>query len=123
MNNMQLLPYEAFWIYISIFLVSTLLTIVIGYILANRAPSKVKSDTFECGQEEDIHPHETYIRGANRYFAYAVAFFILDAFTWMIIAGAISISTYLIAGFLISVYIIILISVLAYYVIKVREAL
>jgi NADH:ubiquinone oxidoreductase subunit 3 (subunit A) len=80
-------------------------------------------ETFECGQEEDIHPHETFVRGADRYFAYAIAFFILDAFVWIIIAGAKSLRVYLPTGLFISLYIMSLLSALAYYIFRVREEL
>ena len=123
MVSEQIVSYEAFWIYLFTFVISTMLTIIIGYILASRSPSKIKAETFECGQEEDIHPHETFIRGADRYFAYAVAFFILDAFVWILIAGAASLKMYIPTGLFISLYIVSLFSVLAYYIFKVREAL
>lgn len=123
MGASQLLPYEVFWSYVISFLISAALTVIIGYILANRVPSNVKEDSFECGQEEDVHPHEIFIRGADRYFAYAVAFFILDAFTWIIIAGAKVISLYVATGFFIATYVVAIMSALAYYVLKVREGL
>jgi NADH:ubiquinone oxidoreductase subunit 3 (subunit A) len=119
----QLLPYEVFWTYLFSFVISTAFTIIAGYILATRIPSSMKFDAFECGQPEDILPHQTYIKGADRYFAYAVAFFILDAFTWIIIAGARVLDFYIAAAFFMATYIIALMSALAYYVIKVREGL
>lgn len=119
----ELLPYEVFWIYVIIFTVSAMATIEMGYLISNRAPSKVKKETFECGQEEDIHPHDIFIRGADRYFAYAVAFFILDAFTWILIAGSRALDVYLATGLFIATYLLALMAALSYYVIKVREVL
>lgn len=123
MFGYQLLPFEAFWAYIIIFAISTLLTVVLGYLLANRAPNPVKKSTFECGQKEDVHPREIFIRGADRYFAYAVAFFILDAFTWIIIAGVQALNIYLVSGLFMATYLLAIIIVLTYYVLKVRERL
>ncbi len=123
MFESQLLPFEAFWTYVIIFIISTAITVIIGYILANRAPNPVKKTTFECGQKEDIHPHEIFIRGADRYFAYAVAFFILDAFTWIIIAGVKALNVYLASGLFMVTYLLAIMTVLSYYVIKVRERL
>ena len=121
MFGYQLLPFEAFWIYIVIFAISTSLTVILGYLLADRVPNPVKKSTFECGQKEDVHPHEIFIRGADRYFAYAVAFFILDAFTWMIIAGVKALNIYLISALFMTTYLLAIIIVLAYYVLKIRE--
>jgi NADH:ubiquinone oxidoreductase subunit 3 (subunit A) len=119
----QLLPFEVFWIYVLIFVISAMGTVEIGYLLSNKAPSKVKRSTFECGQVEDVHPHEIFIIGADRYFAYAVAFFILDAFTWILIAGANAVDFFLAAGLFIATYLIVLMAALSYYIIKVREGL
>ncbi len=116
-----LTPEEIYWTFIFLFLVVAMLTIVIGYILARKAPTKVKRETFECGQEVDIHVHDTYIKGAERYFAYAVAFFILDAFTWILIASVNALKTYLFTTTLIVVYIVLIMIVLAYYISKLRE--
>ncbi len=123
MFDAQLLPHEVFWLYVIIFVISVMGTIEIGYLLSNKAPSKVKKDTFECGQEEDVHPHEIFILGADRYFAYAVAFFILDAFTWILIAGTKALDIYIAAGLFMATYLVALMAALSYYVIKVREAL
>ncbi len=118
-----ILPYEAFWMYVGLFVFVSALTILIGYILARRNPSPVKEATFECGQEEDIHPHETYIRGADRYFAYAVAFFILDAFTWILIAAVKAFNVYLGSFVLAALFLAAITVALYYYVSRVREVL
>ncbi len=123
MLETQLLPHEVFWIYVIIFVVSVMGTIEIGYLLSSRSPSKIKRESFECGQEEDIHPHDIFILGADRYFAYAIAFFILDAFTWILIAGTKALDIYIAAGLFMATYLVALMAALSYYVIKVREAL
>lgn len=123
MFESQLLPFEVFWSYVIVFVISTSLTVILGYLLANRAPNSVKKSTFECGQKEDVHPHEIFIRGADRYFAYAVAFFILDTFTWIIIAGVRALDIYLASGLFIITYLLAIMIALSYYVIKVRERL
>jgi len=85
---MTLPPYLWFWIFIVLFFVTGLVIPVIAYILEGRRRGTVKEDTFECGQEVDIRPSDVRIAGAGRYFAYAVAFFVLDALTWIIMASA-----------------------------------
>ena len=119
----SILPYEAFWIYVSLFIFVSVVTILAGYIMGRHKPSPVKEATFECGQEEDIHPHDTYIRGADRYFAYAVAFFILDAFTWILIAAVKAFNYYLTSFILVSLFLSGIAVALYYYVSKVREVL
>ena len=123
MFELQLLPFEAFWAYVIIFFISMALTVILGYLLANRAPSPTKKTTFECGQKEDIHPHEIFIKGADRYFAYAMAFFILDAFSWIIVAGVKALDVFIASGLFIITYLIAIMIALGYYVIKVRERL
>jgi len=118
-----ILPHEAFWIYVGLFLIVTDVTIMIGYILARKLPSVVKEATFECGQPEDIHPHETYIRGADRYFAYAVAFFILDAFTWILIAAVKALDIFIFSFLLLALFLGGITTALYYYITRVREVL
>lgn len=70
-----------------IFFISGLIVPVLAYILVGRSRGEVKEDTFECGQEIDIRPMDIRIVGAMRYFAYAVAFFVLDALSWILMAS------------------------------------
>jgi len=80
-------PYEAFWIFVGIFFISSLIVIVLGWILSNKRESSIKEDMFDCGQKPDVTPHKIPIFGSIRYFAYAMAFFVLDAFVWIILAS------------------------------------
>jgi len=84
---MTLPPYMWYWIFIVTFFITGLILPVIAYILEGRRRGDVKEDTFECGQEIDIRPSDIRIVGAIRYFAYAVAFFVLDALTWILMAS------------------------------------
>lgn len=89
---MTLPSYIWYWIFIVIFFVTGLILPVIAYVLEGRRRGEIKEDTFECGQEIDIRPSEIRVVGAIRYFAYAVAFFVLDALTWILMASASSVA-------------------------------
>jgi len=75
------------WVFIVAFFVAGLVVPVIAYILVGKTGGKVKEDTFECGQEIDFRPADVRILGAMRYFGYAVAFFVLDALSWILMAS------------------------------------
>jgi len=83
----QIGPYEAFWIFVVTFFIASLIVVVLGWILSNKRESDIKGDMFDCGQKPDVTPHEIPIFGSIRYFAYAMAFFVLDAFVWIIISS------------------------------------
>jgi len=115
-------PYESFWIFIIIFFITSFITVAIGWILANRKRSKVKYDMFDCGQKPDTTPHKLSIFGSVRYFAYAMAFFVLDAFVWIILS---SVYPFKVSGSYIAIYFIIYIVIvlvgLTYYINRVME--
>jgi|Deesub1362B_J571_1020462.scaffolds.fasta_scaffold00004_439 NADH:ubiquinone oxidoreductase subunit 3 (subunit A) len=83
----EILPFEAFWLFITSFFITGLLLPIIAYLLIGRRRGEVREDTFECGQEIDMRPNDVTIVGAMKYFGYAVAFFVLDAFVWILMAS------------------------------------
>lgn len=117
---MTLEPYLWYWIFIIIFFISGLILPLIAYILEGRRRGEVKEDTFECGQEIDIRPSDVRIVGAIRYFAYAIAFFVLDALTWILMASALSVDLGL-NPFPIIAYIIIVMTGLYFFLRGIRE--
>ena len=115
-------PYEAFWIFVIIFFISSLITVVLGWILSNKRRSDIKEEMFDCGQKPDITPHRISIFGSIRYFAYAMAFFVLDAFVWIILSSIYPFNVCSeCTSILLVTYIIIIMAGLGYYINSVLE--
>lgn len=115
-------PFESFWIFVLLFFITSLATILIAWILASRRREQSKYDIFEAGQAMDVIPNMVGLFGSIRYFAYAMAFFVLDSFVWILIAytGVIGLNSEVAVLYLI-IYISTLLIGLWYYVIKVLE--
>lgn len=122
--TIEILPHEAFWIFITSFFLTGALLPIIAYILVGRRRGEIREDTFECGQEIDIRPTDVTIAGAMRYFGYAVAFFVLDAFVWILMASTNSLAGT--SGFLsvlgITIYVIIILIGIYYFMRGLEEA-
>lgn len=119
---MMIGPFEAFWIYTILFFVSSAATIVIAWILASKKREPKKYDVFEAGQEMDVVPNQVGLFGSIRYFAYAMAFFVLDAFVWILLGSSSAIQS---AGkeaiaYLI-IYLIVILTGLWFYLSKIME--
>ena len=78
----------AFWLFTFIFgaflTVATLISLFIG----TKKPNPRKDTVYECGQNPMGRTHDFKITGATRYFVYAVIFFALDAFAWVILTAS-----------------------------------
>ncbi len=90
---MEPLPdFLVFWIFAAIFTLSLASIIVLGKLLGISKPTPNKLTVFECGQKPMGRARDFKITGALRYFVYAVAFFALDAFTWIVLASSTTIA-------------------------------
>jgi NADH-quinone oxidoreductase subunit A len=85
-------PY-AFWIFTLIEVLFLIVAIIIAKLLGPKKPTKIKKTIYECGQEPFGEAREFRISGITRYFGYAVVFFALDAFAWVLLTAALSINT------------------------------
>lgn len=111
----RLPDYLVFWIFVGLFAISVALTVIVGYILSTKVPTEVKGATYECGQPEDIHPHEIMFKAAERYFAYAMAFFVLDVLAWVLFAAVPSVRANPLVMGALSAYTAIVLGILIYY--------
>ena len=118
---MPITPFAAFWIYVILFFVSSAATIIIAWILASRRREPAKYDVFEAGQPMDVIPTDVGIFGSIRYFAYAMAFFVLDAFVWILIANTLALEGSTLAGAYLTIYIAIIFLGLWFYISKIME--
>lgn len=83
---------QAFWIFTGIELGFLSVAILAARLISAKKPNETKTTIYECGQNPYGEARSFRLLGITRYFGYAVAFFALDAFAWMILTSAISIS-------------------------------
>ncbi|KYH38823.1 MAG: NADH-quinone oxidoreductase subunit A [Candidatus Bathyarchaeota archaeon B23] len=84
--------YIAFWLFAAIFIVFLTSAILTSKLMAPSRPNPIKRNIYECGQPPFGRAFSFRVTGALRYFGYAVIFFALDAFTWVILASVYSLS-------------------------------
>jgi len=82
----------AFWLFALLLAVLMVFLVILGKILSPSRPNPVKTTTYECGQAPMGEAHSFMISGSFRYFAYAVVFFALDAFSWILMACSMAIT-------------------------------
>ncbi len=66
--------------------------ILAARLISPKRPNPRKTTIYECGQEPFGEARSFRVLGITRYFGYAVAFFALDAFAWVVITSAISVN-------------------------------
>ena len=82
----------AFWIFSTIFIAFLGSAILIARLIGPLKPNPTKGTIYECGQEPFGRASSFRITGITRYFGYAVVFFALDAFSWVVLTAAMSIA-------------------------------
>jgi NADH:ubiquinone oxidoreductase subunit 3 (subunit A) len=111
----------AFWTFASIEIGSLALIIIVARLLSAKKPNRIKTTIFECGQEPFGEAREFKILGITRYFGYAVVFFALDAFAWVVLTAAMSINITLQMVAIVSVYILTVLVGIAYFLAELRK--
>jgi NADH:ubiquinone oxidoreductase subunit 3 (subunit A) len=106
----------AFWIFAVLMPSLLALLIVISRIFGAVKPNEKKITTYECGQEPFGNASDYRLLGIARYFGYAVVFFALDAFGWVVLTAAISIDFSLGTISIVSVYILVVLTGVAYFI-------
>jgi NADH:ubiquinone oxidoreductase subunit 3 (subunit A) len=106
----------AFWIFAVLMPGLLALLIVISRIFGAVKPNEKKITTYECGQEPFGNASDYRLLGIARYFGYAVVFFALDAFGWVVLTAAISIDFSLGTISIVSVYILVVLTGVAYFI-------
>ncbi len=119
---MLLGPFESFWIFVILFFITSVAMVAMAWMIASKKREPSKYDVFEAGQPMDVIPNVVGLFGSIRYFAYAMAFFVLDSFVWILVAytGVISLNGKVAVLYLL-IYISTLLLGLWYYVTKVLE--
>ena len=109
---------EAFWAFALIDFGFLSVAVIASRLVGPRKPNKIKNTTYECGQDPFGEARSFRLTGISRYFGYAVAFFALDAFAWMILTSALSfqMSTELVS--MIAIYTFIILAGIAYFLVE-----
>ena len=113
--------YIAFWIFTAIFLVFLASAIVVARLIGPIKPNPTKGTIYECGQEPFGRASNFRITGVTRYFGYAVVFFALDAFSWVILTAAMSINFSLETIAVVSVYTVIVLIGIGYFLSELKK--
>lgn len=113
--------YLAFWIFTAIFLVFLGVAILIARLIGPLKPNPIKSTIYECGQEPFGKASGFRITGTTRYFGYAVVFFALDAFSWVVLMAATSITFTLKSIAIVSVYTFIVLIGIGYFLSELKK--
>ena len=87
----QISGFQAFWAFAFIDFGFLALAVIAARLVSPKKPNEKKQTTYECGQEPYGEARTFRLTGISRYFGYAVAFFALDAFGWMVLTSAMSV--------------------------------
>ena len=87
----QISGFQAFWAFAFIDFAFLALAVTAARLVSPKKPNKIKVTTYECGNKPYGEARTFRLTGISRYFGYAVAFFALDAFGWMVLTSAMSV--------------------------------
>ena len=113
--------HAAFWIFATIEIGFLSFAIILARLVSPIRPNKTKSTIYECGQKPFGDAKDFRVQGIVRYFGYAVVFFALDAFAWVVLTAAMSIKFMLEAIAVVSVYILVVIIGIGYFLAELRK--
>jgi NADH:ubiquinone oxidoreductase subunit 3 (subunit A) len=105
----------AFWAFASIEIGFLAFAIIAARLLSAKKPNKIKATIYECGQDPVGEARSYRILGITRYFGYAVVFFALDAFAWVVLTAAMSINFTIQTIAAVSVYILVVLVGIGYF--------
>jgi NADH:ubiquinone oxidoreductase subunit 3 (subunit A) len=105
----------AFWIFC--FAMTGVLALLIGisWLMGAKKPNEIKTNIYECGQAPFGDASDYRMLGITRYFGYAVVFFALDAFAWVVLTAAVSISFTLETIAIVSLYVLVVLVGVGYF--------
>ncbi len=111
----QISGFEAFWAFVLIDFGFLSLAVMAARLVSPKKPNEKKVTTYECGQEPFGEARTFRLTGISRYFGYAVAFFALDAFGWMVLTSAMSVKITTELVTIIAIYTFIIFTGIAYF--------
>lgn len=109
---------QAFWAFALIDFGFLALAVMASRLISPKKPNAIKNTTYECGNEPFGEARKFRLSGISKYFGYAVAFFALDAFGWMVLTSAISFKITTELVMIIATYTFIIFTGIAYFLIE-----
>lgn len=106
----------AFWTFAAIEIGFLSLAIVAARLISAKKPNKIKETIYECGQDPVGAAKDYRLLGIVRYFGYAVVFFALDAFAWVVFMAAMSINFSPHAVTIVSAYVLVILIGVGYFI-------
>ena len=111
----------AFWIFTATEIGFLAFAIVVARLIGAKKPNEIKATIYECGQEPFGAAKDYKILGITRYFGYAVVFFALDAFAWVILTAAISINFTIETISVVTVYVAVVLVGIGYFLTELKK--
>jgi len=105
----------AFWMFASIEIGFLSFAIIVARLISAKKPNRIKETIYECGQEPMGAAKDFRMLGIVRYFGYAVVFFALDAFAWVVLTSAMSIQFSMSAIASVSLYVFVILIGVGYF--------
>jgi NADH:ubiquinone oxidoreductase subunit 3 (subunit A) len=111
----------AFWIFTTTEIGFLAVAIIAARLISPKKPNEIKATIYECGQKPFGAAKDYKILGITRYFGYAVVFFALDAFAWVILTAAMSINFNLETISVITVYVAVVLVGIGYFLTELKK--
>ena len=111
----------AFWTFASDEVSFLAIAIIVARLIGAKKPNKIKTTIYECGQDPYGAAKDFRMLGILRYFGYAVVFFALDAFAWVVLTAAMSINFTFNTIAVVSVYVLIVLVGIGYFLAELKK--
>ena len=111
----------AFWIFTGIFVAFLSIAILIARLIGPIKQNPIKETIYECGQKPFGSARNFRLTGITRYFGYAVIFFALDAFAWIVLTAAISLVFNSSSVLIVLIYTLIVLVGIAYFLVELKK--
>ena len=111
----------AFWVFVAVMMLFLTSAIIMARLLSAKKSNKIKKQTYECGQDPFSNVKDHKFLGITRYFGYAVLFFALDAFAWVILTAGLSINLDLVSISTVSIYLVVVLTGISYFIIELKK--
>jgi len=111
----------AFWTFASVEVSFLVFAIIVARLIGAKKPNKIKTTIYECGQDPYGAAKDFRMLGILRYFGYAVVFFALDAFAWVVLTAAMSINFTFNTIAVVSVYVLVVLVGIGYFLAELKK--
>jgi NADH:ubiquinone oxidoreductase subunit 3 (subunit A) len=114
----QISGFQAFWVFALIDFGFLALAVIAARLVSPKKPNMIKNTTYECGNKPFGEARTFRLSGISKYFGYAVAFFALDAFGWMVLTSAMSFKITTELVMIVTIYTFVIFTGIAYFLLE-----